>query len=531
MIEAITNWLLYGSLSFVMGYTILQAISTDRRPTIHAKTIYQISLYMIPILLIVPVVRVINVLYRQFGLTVGESIQTVLFEYNVGQSWFISSVISFILIVLTKKNMGWFHVILAGLLIAVTSWSSHAASIEGWSGFLGNYIHFLAVTVWIGVLVVVAWFSSNESIPPAFFKWFSFIAACSVSAIILSGFLLMGIIVPEYVQSWLLTYGQLLLIKHLLFLPLLAFGLHHLLLGMREEVKSSLKVKRSFKIEVVIAFIILLISAIMTEQTPPHEVIRTLQTESVTPIIQLFIGENAPIGVIHLAHSISGLLFMLVAIVAFINGCYQLFKNKSLQLSLVSYGVFVLTIYLSLMMFVQIGANEVDEKVYPTVKDAIMLNYEEAAELSILQEQLYDDELFVVYTVNDDDLVAERLLKVEGGYKRLPVAMLTIGGTSVREEDQKIRTFRVQSGNWHDDDFTYTYVTFGMIQEPPNVARVQIHYEGGSYIAELEQEVFLNVTSTNEDWDDQHPIDFLTDDGTVIETYARNVMEEGVYCH
>ncbi|WP_332694620.1 hypothetical protein [Halalkalibacter lacteus] len=64
-----------------------------------------------------------------------------------------------------------------------------------------------------------------------------------------------------------------------------------------------------------------------------------------------------------------------------------------------------------------------------------------------------------------------------------------------------------------------------------DVARVQIHYEGGSYIAQVEENTFINIVSTNENWADQHPIDFLADNGQVIETYARNVMEEGVYCH
>ncbi|GAE30895.1 copper resistance D family protein [Alkalihalobacillus hemicellulosilyticus] len=531
MIESIANWLLYVCLSFVIGYTILQAISQKRRPEIMGDKIYLISIFITPLLLAVPVGRVVWVLSNQFGLSWIESIQTVLFEYSVGQAWFLSIMIVFVLITWKNKKNGWQQVILAALLVGLASWSSHAASIAGWGGFVGNYIHYLAVTVWIGILAVVSWFSVDDKIPSPFFKWYSLTAAFSVSAIILSGFLLMGAIVPEYVQSWLLTYGQLLLIKHLLFLPLLAFGFHHLVLGMKAEITKTGLTKQSFKIESVLAFVILLISGMMTEQTPPHEVVRTLQTESITPMMQLFIGDAVQIGVIHLTVSSIALITLLLSCLLFLYGLYQLLKKQTNYRSVISFVIAIIGIYFSFMMFVEVGDNQVDETVYQTLEQALMQNYEESTELVVLKEMEVENERYVVYTVNGDDLVAERLIKVEDGYQRLPVAMLTIGGTSVREEEQKIRTFRVQSGNWHDDDFVYTYVTFGMIQEPEDVVRVQVHYEGGSYIAQLENEVFLNVTSTNDAWDDQHPIDFLAEDGTVIETYARNVMEEGVYCH
>ena len=341
----------------------------------------------------------------------------------------------------------------------------------------------------------------------------------------------MSVIVPDYVSSWVITYGQLLLIKHLLFLPLLAFGLHHFLLGLKyKENDDNKKILTSFKVESLLATMILFISAVMTEQTPPHEVVQTLQTENLSWFAQLFISESSSFSAIQFQVSFQSLTLLACSALFFIYS-FCLVRRDWLKRSLFVFLLSVIMTYSGLMASIEVSDEIVDHTIYYTVEEAIKYSYKEAQRIDIILTELTDDEVSVVYTVDDRDLVAEKLLKVEEGYKRLPAAMLTIGGTAIIDEDQKIRTFRVRSGNWHDDEFKFTYVTFGVIRQPDKVARVQIHYEGGSYISELENETFLNVVSSQEMWDDQHPIDFLSMDGRVIETYARNVMEEGVYCH
>ncbi len=115
--------------------------------------------------------------------------------------------------------------------------------------------------------------------------------------------MLMAAIVPEYVQSWLLSYGQLLVMKHLLFVPLLVFGFHHFLLGVsKAEFENKSRLITSFRIESLIALHVFAISALMTEQTPPHEVAQTLQTGRISVFMRLFIGDHVNIGAIHLLH-------------------------------------------------------------------------------------------------------------------------------------------------------------------------------------------------------------------------------------
>ena len=535
MLSSLANVALYICLSLVMGFLLLRNIASDKRPTIVVSVlIIKWLLTMIPILLLVSVVRVVWTLYSGFAVPMLESIRLVFFEYSTGQAFLVAVMIVIGMLICLNSNVKWMNrlaLVQMVFLIFTASWSSHAASVAGWFGFFGNSLHLVAVAVWLGTLSVVAWFTLDWKESNQFFQWFSMTAVGSVIAIVVSGFMLMTVIVPEYVQSWLLSYGQLLFIKHLLFLPLLAFGFHHLLLGLQNKRVRMEKVKRSFQIESMIALLIFFISAIMTEQTPPHEVAQTLQTENITWLMQLFIGNQSSVGLIGLSISIFSICKAVLASILFLTAMWTLTRSHHHVKSSLFFLLSILVFYLGSMLSIEVGVGEQDETIYGTIVEAVSQTYGSSANITILKTDFEDKEVHVVYTVDSADLVAEKLIEVEGGYMRLPAAMLTIGGTAVIDEQQKIRTFRVRSGNWHNEDYEFTYVTFGMISEPTNVARVQIHYEGGSYISELENNTFINVVSSHEEWADQHPIDFLAINGQVIETYARNVMEEGVYCH
>jgi putative copper resistance protein D len=534
MIISLANVLLYVCLAIVMGYFLLIRIPQKARPVIiiSEKQVQWIILF-IPILLAVPVIRVVMTLYNQFSLPTLNAVQIVLLEYSTGQAFLVSVGISIILSVYFSKLKGnSIALLFVTTFILLSSWSSHGASVAGLFGFIGNSLHLLAVSVWIGTLAVVAWFTDDWNDTRLFFRWFSNVAIIAVVVIIGSGFMLMSAIVPEYVQAWLLSYGQLLLLKHLLFLPLLIFGVHHFLLGLRKvEFENKERLIGSFRIETLIALLVFAISAVMTEQTPPHEVAQTLQTEKVSALMRLFIGEPTNFGVIHLSGSLLTSVMFGVVMILFAAAAGSLLRLGNMKSSVSFFAIGVLLFYVSLMTSVEVGGYNQEETEYKTVKEAISETYHEDASLELLAMEQDQDEIYVVYSVDQQDLVTEKLIETEGGYKRLPAAMLTIGGTPIVDEQQKIRTFRVENGNWHNEDYQYTFVTFGIIQEPLDVARVQIHYEGGSYIAQVDKNTFINVVSTNENWADQHPIDFLADDGRVIETYARNVMEEGVYCH
>ncbi|WP_169801075.1 copper resistance D family protein [Halalkalibacter krulwichiae] len=516
-----------------MGYFLLKSVPENQRPSIHMSVrLIKGVAAAVPVLLFVPVIRLIETLYVQFSIPLLESIATVVFEYSAGQAFLVSIFLTVAIIFSTPvEKWSRFSVFLVVGLVLAASWSSHGSAVAGWVGFIGNALHLLAVSIWIGVLAIVAWFAREWEQHQSFYRWFSVTAVFAVIVLIGSGFLLMAAIVPQYVQSWLLSYGQILFIKHLLFLPLLLFGLHHLILGLRVRVGPSTNQIKSFRIESLFAFVIFLLSAIMTEQTPPHEVAQVLQTESVSFLMNIFLEQSLNVQMVQIVMTAATFVLLAIAVGLFTYASYSLIRSYQYRKATSFFLISIVFIYVGLMGSVDVSEGERDLTVYGSIEEAVEQTYGADTHIDVLHSEYVDEEVYVIYMVDESDLVAEKLLSTEGGYNRLPNAMLTIGGTAVIEEDQKIRTFRVRSGNWHNGSNTFTYVTFGMIRKPSEIARVQIHYEGGSYIAELEQNVFINVVSTNEDWADQHPIDFLASDGQLIETYARNIMEEGVYCH
>ncbi|MCM3713408.1 copper resistance D family protein [Alkalihalobacillus oceani] len=535
--EIIGNLLLYASFILLIGYFTLSFFMLKEQGTVTLPLwLLKAAVVAIPLSLLLTVIRLVYMLYSQFQVEFFEAVFTVLLQYAAGQAFLFASVFAWMLLSMIplsrSRKTSAFALLLLLVLIITVSWAGHGAAVAGITGLIGNSLHLAGVAVWIGPLTILAW-AAKDGLPGEFFRWFSPLAVFAVVIVTLSGFLLMNDIVPQYVQAWQITYGQLLLLKHLIYAPLLLFGLHHFWLGRRKpEQLDGSGVIGSFRLESLLAYFILAISAFMTEQTPPHEVAQTLQTESIVSVMFLYLSEQQlQTGMIGFAPSVTVIL-ILAGATAIAATAFLLLRRNKFQLAFSLFLLSILVGYHGVMSSLTVQEELLmDQTVYPTIESAVSQTYENDDVIEVAVAQQVEDEWHVVYTVNGEQLVAEKLQQAEGGFKRLPAAMLTVGGTAVVEEEQKIRTFRVESGNWHDEEYAATYVTFGMIQQPENVARVQIHYEGGSFIAPLENQVFLHVTSSNETWQEEHPIDFLADDGTVMETYARNVMERGIYCH
>ncbi len=89
----------------------------------------------------------------------------------------------------------------------------------------------------------------------------------------------------DYSSSWVLPYGQLLLLKHLSILPLLlAAAINGLLNKKRAYEKAWLKA------ESMLLFVTLALTAFMSKQAPPHDVNDTFRAEGAAPFIEAFKG-------------------------------------------------------------------------------------------------------------------------------------------------------------------------------------------------------------------------------------------------
>lgn len=293
----LTEALLYPSLALLLGGLILYAIPAQRRPAIHLpKPLLAGSALMVGLLSFSPVYTIVRFLAEASGFWA--TMKEVLFGFQVGQAWWFTLAISMVLFLMISFNdlsqnprlarigVGW-----AGVLLLLMGWASHAASQAPAAGFVAHSLHVAAVCTWSGILLVVGWFSSRATDWGKFLEWFTPVAISCVLVLIVAGLGLMQIIVPQYVNSWLLPYGQALLLKHLLMVPLLWFAFIN---GFRRRARwqqdPNWNPLTGVRAEGMYILLIFIATAIMGQQTPPHEVAETMRTEPPSPLFAWLTG-------------------------------------------------------------------------------------------------------------------------------------------------------------------------------------------------------------------------------------------------
>jgi copper transport protein len=116
-----------------------------------------------------------------------------------------------------------------GVLVAATPALSGHARVEGGIALVSDWVHVLAASAWIGGLAFVLlalWRASGERWPLASrtVPRFSTLAVVSVAALLVAGVVNGYLEVRSWSALWETTYGQLLLVKVALVLPVLALG-------------------------------------------------------------------------------------------------------------------------------------------------------------------------------------------------------------------------------------------------------------------------------------------------------------------
>jgi len=288
----IADAILFITLALFIGVHILEAISDDQRPTLRipkfllpALAIVMIVASFIPIALIAE--QTANISQEPFFSVLVSS----LFEFNMGQGFV--AFISFLVIVFVgrftlkgrEKGRSLLLLPVFGMLLA-SGWSSHAASLSE-QGYVFDVLHTTSALSWTGVLLIASFFSLGEDRWLRFFQWFTPFAITMVLLLFVSGIGMLMLITPEYTNSWLLPYGQWQLLKHLLFIPLVFYGFAHGFI-MKKRLNKPIKNERkrkprfSLQMESIVLVVVFVVTAIIAEQEPPHEVAQTLEYTEVS---------------------------------------------------------------------------------------------------------------------------------------------------------------------------------------------------------------------------------------------------------
>ncbi|WP_018921579.1 copper resistance D family protein [Salsuginibacillus kocurii] len=541
---AVVDGLLFLATAMVAGIVILFSISQSKYPQLTLPNgLFYSCIGMVIVLASIPVVSQVAHIMNMFDSPFSQTISTILTDYRMGQGW-LAVILGGVMLTafkaaLKKKDHLWHAVCLLPslvLTIAGVAWMSHAASIAQTGGFLADFMHLLAALSWAGLLFTVAFFCKNDSNLASFFSWFHWFALVAVSLIVFSGLILMQYIVPEYRNSWMLSYGQWLLLKHLLFIPLIFYGFIHGFIVKKRLNKgwNASRFVQSLRIESVLIIGIFFVTAVMSQQTPPHEVAQTLQFAQPSGLAQLFIGEQLlPGAQVEWLMTIGAVSFFFAALATFLFLVWLVFKTRqhAVLMPLVL-AVFSALSYGTVMAGASATGGSVDQNAYTSVEDAVLTEREEDEDIEILDVIPYGEGFqTAIYTVNEEDLVAELFMEKDETFYALPDSTLTIGGTPVTESDHTIRTFLIDDGIWQQPGSNYTYVTVGHVQDPENVAEVHVYYEDELHEVETTNNVFFTSASSEYIWNENHPFEFFNENGEEVGGYMRTMMEEGAFCH
>ncbi|MBT2583908.1 CopD family protein [Planococcus sp. ISL-109] len=343
---ALSDFLLYAVLAFLAGDVVLRFIKKERKPLIRvSKKLVLIALALVPVLLAAPVIQLVLLLSDAYGLP--QAAIDVVVKFRTGQSYVFGILIA----------VAWFMTVWRGgsaavrafwLVLSVVNvgYASHAASIAEWQGFIGHTIHFLALVLWAGVLIHIAWFLKSADNWRSFLRWFTPFSVAMMVVLVGTGIWLMLFFVAptDYASSWVLPYGQLLLLKHLSVVPLLLAALINAILS-----KGDAPNRAWLKVESWLLLLVLLITAFMSKLAPPHNVNETFRLEGVAPFSEWLVGpQYIPINAVW-TPNIDGFLLMGISLLCL--GLQWLSYRKQLPewLAFV-FGIgFVAAMYIGLM--------------------------------------------------------------------------------------------------------------------------------------------------------------------------------------
>ncbi|MET1032491.1 copper resistance D family protein [Domibacillus tundrae] len=341
----------------------MQLIPDNKKPAIDIhKRWLQLCILGIVFFSLGPVAYLIHMIQEDIGWAV--TIQNVFSTFEVGQAWTLTLIISLffyvfvsVFPVLEKKRYAAVSIVFFVLLILTMGWAGHPASLEKIPGFIYHSMHFLAVSVWVGILLMVSWFSTNKENWLDFLKWFTPVAIISFIVTAVSGFMMMTIIIDiaDYADMWMLNYGQALLLKHIIVIPILLFAFINGFLVKKQLQKDlSFNPKPWVKAESVVLIIIFSVTAFLGQQPPPHEIETMLKSNGAAPLFEYIYGSvvEPSMNVQFEVTVMSGLLAVL-SIWFFVLMLASFIRKAPAILSFAISFFLVVSLYLSLMTSIQ----------------------------------------------------------------------------------------------------------------------------------------------------------------------------------
>lgn len=353
----ISESVLYICFSLVIGYFILQLVPAAHKPTIvFPQWLVLLCVIIIPVMSYVPLHLIVLEYADAFQLGYIPMIRSILLDLPVGEAWLWTLLGSIGLAIMVgipafakDRHMPKVGLLLTLLLSVWFGFASHASSLSSFRGLVVHTGHFTSVTIWLGILFIVSWFATDYSQWAKFLKWFSPLAIVCVLMSLIAGITLMTFTTEQYNNGLMLNYGQYMLIKHIAILPLLWLAFSNGYLYPRRMKEEQLSPKGYLRAESILALVVLIVTAIMGQQAPPHNVLETLQTESPSKLFSfLFQGSFSPDIQLTWQFNLNSVMLWIAALLM-LYVSYIAFKQRKIWIMVIVCLLFIILGYLGYM--------------------------------------------------------------------------------------------------------------------------------------------------------------------------------------
>ncbi|MGG1876555.1 CopD family protein [Paenibacillus cisolokensis] len=351
-----------------LGYAILAAISVLAIVPDRYKPRLAVPAWLGPLAALavavggfIPLLRI--VMFFKSDLGFWKAFNSIMFQFREGEqyAWLLVLVILMaVLAWIVQRNPRTITRFLMLPAVLGMAWGlsgfNHAATLFDWLGPVAFLGHFAGMAFWTGTLLLVGWFSLGSDRWDAFLRWFHPFAILCFVIVMASGLYLMSGVAPDPVNSWGLSYGQALLVKHILILPLLVFAFVNGALMKRKLRRESFYRPASWaRSEGVLIWLIYIVTGYMNQQAAPHEVPDTLAIYGPAPTF-LWFHSGFQEGALLLQWSWIGIV-CLAAGLALLGGILYAFKcNKGPAFALLSSLAAIVLLYCGVMFSITVSA-------------------------------------------------------------------------------------------------------------------------------------------------------------------------------
>jgi copper resistance protein D len=342
------NYLLF---SILVGHVILQFVPDTKKPTIQLpKPLLLICTLGIILFTFVPVFTLILYFDESVGFVAAAA--SVLIHFQIGQGWLFNAVFTiFLWLTLFLNRSKYLQAFWIVLMMITIGYSSHVSTQSFVVGLFSHTTHFLMVTIWVGVVLQVSWFSKDRGHWSEFLEWFSPLAVVCMINIFATGFVIMFTLEKpaEYVNGWATPYGRMLLFKHISIVPIIMFAFINGILAKKVSITSHYDPRNWLKAESVILLFVFFFTAVMGTLSPPYEMVYAPQAATAPTWVDWLLAKNLLVPIeIEFAPTFLSIILVSTALL-FLLLIFVSYKSMSPVFATVFGGCFILTLYLGLM--------------------------------------------------------------------------------------------------------------------------------------------------------------------------------------